>query len=1085
MRRLLPLSALLAASLAALAAESPTVDTAVAPQARYQATVQEGTWMDLDVSPDGRSIAFSLLGQIYVMPITGGPATRLSGDDKGWHMHPRYSPDGQRIAFTSDLGGGDNLWVMDADGQNARQISQEDFRLVAQPDWTPDGRFVYGRKHFTGTRSLGTGEIWAWPVDGQGSGVQWTERGHLEADVNEPHLDPSGLWLYTTERGPFEYNRDPYSGIYRVSRRHMVTGETEFVAGGYGGAIRPQVSPDGTQLGYLRRHPDGLRDELVVRDLVTGAEAVWWDGLDRDQQETWANFGAYPTWAWTPDGDAVLFAQGGFFRVSEPTESDPKVERIAFSAQIDRSLDRPHRVQREASPETVEAKVVRWPRRSSQGDWVFQALGRIWVQEVGQAPKAISDPSSLAYAPAWSPDGSELVYVVWDDDKGGALIRQPLNGAPQRVTTEPGLAMSPSFSQDGEALVWLQDAGQSLRDRPGSVGSFRVLWSAGEDTHDAGTVANLGSGVRTPRPELRGDRILFTDRVDGDIALVSVDLQGHDRRVLATGGSVAEIQLSPDGQWIAWKDRHQAYVAPMPITAGNALNLDSPGVPKARLSGDLGEWLDWEGTVLSYAAGPTVWSVDLAQGLPESASAPEVTSTRRDPWPVALPEPVGVEQQLSVSVDRPQHSELLALVGAQVIPVVGDPIPDGVVLVQGERILAVGARSEVEIPAGAQVLELPGHSVFPGLVDVHAHMGFGWADVSPETVPAYTANLAYGVTTTHDPSANTHFVFAQHELVEAGRIVGPRVLSTGGILYGADSDDKAIIESLDDARGHLSRMARYGAFSVKSYNQPRRDQRRWVLQAAAERDMLVMPEGGSTLAHNLTMILDGHSGIEHALPVEQLAADVVGLWEAAEGVFYTPTLLVGYGGLMGEHAFYQRQEIWKEALLQAWTPRGELEAKGKRRTMAPPEDWQHVRLAATAKTLSEAGVRVNLGAHGQLQGLGPHWELWGLVDGGWDNAEALRAATLNGAAYLGMDGDIGSLEPGKLAELVVVEGDPLTDIHDSAQVRHVLVRGRLLDPMTLQASWPAQDAGPQVTRWWEDGRVWLPWEAGACAHSHN
>ena len=227
------------------------------------------------------------MNKSILRPIAGGQANALTGGDKGWYQHPRFSPDGARIAYTSDIGGGDNLWVMDADGSNPRQISTEDFRLVAQPDWTPDGRFVYGRKHFTGGRSLGTGEIWAWRADGNaGSGIQWTERGHLEADVNEPHVDPAGEWLYTVERGPFDYNANPYQGIYGIRRTHLVTGEQESVAGGYGGAIRPQVSPDGLRLGYLRRHRDGLRDELVVRDLVNGAETVWWDGLDRDQPET-------------------------------------------------------------------------------------------------------------------------------------------------------------------------------------------------------------------------------------------------------------------------------------------------------------------------------------------------------------------------------------------------------------------------------------------------------------------------------------------------------------------------------------------------------------------------------------------------------------------------------------------------------------------------------------------------------------------------------------------------------------------------------------------------------------------------------
>jgi hypothetical protein len=231
------------------------------------------------------------------------------------------------------------------------------------------------------------------------------------------------------------------------------------------------------------------------------------------------------------------------------------------------------------------------------------------------------------------------------------------------------------------------------------------------------------------------------------------------------------------------------------------------------------------------------------------------------------------------------------------------------------------------------------------------------------------------------------------------------------------------------------------------------------------------------------MVLDGHSTIEHAVPVEQLRSDVVRLWAENPGVHYTPTLLVGYGGLWGENTFYQRFDVWTKPRLQRFTPPGVLESRGKRRPMmAPEEDWQHVRLAKTAWTLAQAGVPVNLGAHGQLQGLGPHWEMWAMVDGGFTPLEALRAGTWNSASSLGMERDLGSLQVGKLADLVVLAADPLANIQNTESVTLVMKGGVLYDPDTLATTWPL--AGAPLALPWQDERTGGPrvdWTTTGCA----
>jgi imidazolonepropionase-like amidohydrolase len=215
-----------------------------------------------------------------------------------------------------------------------------------------------------------------------------------------------------------------------------------------------------------------------------------------------------------------------------------------------------------------------------------------------------------------------------------------------------------------------------------------------------------------------------------------------------------------------------------------------------------------------------------------------------------------------------------------------------------------------------------------------------------------------------------------------------------------------------------------------------------VLEAARQTGMMVVPEGGSLFELNMTMVVDGHTGVEHAMPVEKAYDDVRQLWSQTQ-VGYTPTYNVAYGGLDGEHYWYATTEVWKHPILKEFVPRTLLEARAVRREIAPEEDFNVIRVAKTANELAQAGVRVNLGAHGQREGLGAHWDMWMAVKGGMTPLQAIRVATLNGARYLGMDADIGSLEAGKLADLVIIDGNPLADIRQSDRVVDVMQNGRL------------------------------------------
>jgi hypothetical protein len=404
----------------------------------------------------------------------------------------------------------------------------------------------------------------------------------------------------------------------------------------------------------------------------------------------------------------------------------------------------------------------------------------------------------------------------------------------------------------------------------------------------------------------------------------------------------------------------------------------------------------------------------------------------------------------------------------------------------------VGPAGEVSVPAGAHVVDASGQTIMPGMIDVHAHIRASGSGITPQQSWPYYANVAFGVTTAHDPSANTEMIFSEAEMIRAGKIVGPRLYSTGTILYGADGDFRAIINSLDDARSHLRRMKAVGAISVKSYNQPRRNQRQQVLQAARELGLMVVPEGGSFYQHNMNMVIDGHTGIEHAVPVWPLYRDVIELWGQTE-VGYTPTLGVGYGGLWGEEYWYQESNVWEHDRLMSFTPRGVVDARSTRRQTFPEWDVHHIGLAASGADLVNRGGRVQLGSHGQLQGLAAHWEVWMFEQGGMTPLQAIRAATLDGAYYIGLDNDLGSLEPGKLADLIVLDANPLEDIRNTEQIRFVMLNGRLYDAATMDQVAPEarqrgrfffERPGASDAAVWRDAAEAHGHAGGAC-HGHH
>ena len=994
---------------------------------------RSGTWMSLDVSPDGREIAFDLLGDIYTVPITGGEARPLLAGH-AWEMQPRYSPSGDEIAFTSDRGGGDNIWTMDRGGQNLRQITKEDFRLLNQADWTPDGNYIVARKHFTSSRSLGAGEMWLYHRAGGGAGVQMTKARTKQKDTNEPAFSPDGRYLYFSDDATpgdiFEYSKDVNGQIYVIQRLDRQTGEIDTFIDGPGGAIRPTPSPDGKSLAFIRRVR--YKSTLMLMDIASGRITPLTDILDRDMQETWAVHGVYPGMSWTPDGRSIVFwAGGGIKRIEVASKA---VSDIPFHVTGTRFVENAVRQQKSIGADGFDVKMIRFAHASPDGRRVvYEALGQLWIKDVaGGAPRRLTRGTDFESYPTWSRDGRQIAFVSWDDDKAGRIkIVSATGGNARDVTPEPGHYVEPAFSPDGSLITYRKTSdGYLTTAQWGREPGIYVVPTRG------GTPKRVSKSGTQPQFGATSDRIFFTARGEEEKrVLKSVNLTGGEEVTHLISQNAGEFALSPDEQFVAWTERYQAYVMPF-VRSGRSIDIapDGKALPQSRVSADAGDWLHWAGNsrTLYWTQGPDLFALNL-HPVGGFAGGKQAAA------------PVHAHLGFTAAAEKP--TGLLALTGARIVTMRGgtdEVIDNGTILIDGDRISAVGPAAAISYPAGTRTIDLAGKTIIPGLIDAHWHGSMGSDWIIPKQNWMLAAGLAYGVTTVHDPSNDTKEIFAASEYQKAGLIDGPRIFSTGTILYGATTPFTVEIKTLDDALSHLRRLKASGAWSVKSYNQPRREQRQMIIQAARQLGMEVMPEGGSLFEMNMSMIADGHTTIEHSLPVAKIYDDVLQFWRGS-GTAYTPTMVVTYGGPFGENYWYQHTDAWKEPILSRWVPRPLLDARSRRVVKNPPEEDNIVSNAIVARQVSELGIPVSIGAHGQREGLGAHWDLWSFALGGMSNIEVLKTGTINPARALGLDKDLGSLEPGKLADLVVLDANPLDNIRNSSSVSMTMVGGRLYD----------------------------------------
>ncbi len=1148
----------------------------IEPTRKAEWSATKGTWISLDVSPDGQSIVFDLMGDLYTLPIGGGKATRLTSG-MAYDAQPRYSPDGKKILFVSDRTGGDNVWTISLDGKDSTQITQGNSNLYVSPEWLPDGKYVVA------SRAGGLGgvhKVYMYPAEG-GSGLQLTTQPAAFKFVGAA-FTPDGRYMYVAGRqGDWNYNS--LMPQIQVGRYDRQTGQIAPVVNRYGSSFRPAVSPDGRWLTYGGRHEN--KTGLRIRDLNTGDERWLLFPIQRDDVESRGPLDVLPGYSFTPDSRSVVISYGGeIWRVGVEGGSPTK---IPFQADVKLDIGPEVKfVYRVDTSAMLTVKQIRNPAPSPDGKRIaFTAVDRLYIADLPDGkPRRVTTSEVGEYHPVWSPDGASLAWITWDEKAGGQIMRvspDVRNARPTQVTRVAALYYNLAFSPNGDRIVASRAQARQLQEATGAFfgatgADFVWVPSAGGDVtliNPAGTRDGMHFTSDSTRifaySPVEG---LVSFRWDGTDVKQHLRVMGvpgpgggspHDddnyvylpRRlapmradVLAThpaGSGDLEpapqappagiILMAPRGDMALAQVGNDVYTVQVPVTGGavptvSVAQVQGGPVPVRKLNDVAAEFPVWgaDGRTIHWALGNALFSynLDRAKGVEDSLKAVEKAKadstkrataaadslkklqTRSDSLTkanAAVPDSIRVtleglkaratadsivkaradsvkkaeaadttkkkpaeekpgykpaEQRVKVEAQRDTPRGTVVLRGGRVITMKGKEIIENAdVVVKDNRILAVGARGQVQVPGGAKVIDVQGKTIVPGFIDLHYHPQWLHVEIHQAQPWEHLATLAYGVTTTRDPQTATSDVVSYQDRVETGAAIGPRVYSTGPGVFAGEN-----VRDLDHAKTILKRYAQYwDTRTLKMYMSGNRQQRQWILMAAKELGIMPTTEGGLDWKLDMTHAMDGYPGVEHALPLAPMYDDVVQLFKASQTT-NSPTLLVSYGGPFGENYYYTHENVLGDKKLATFTPRDQVDLRARRRGVRGPpyvqggwfaeNEYVFPLHARFMKTMVEGGARIGVGSHGQIQGIGYQWEMWAMGSGGMAPHDLLRVATIYGAEAIGMDKDIGSIEAGKFADIVVLDKNPLDDIRNTNTISHVMKNGRLYEGNSLNEVWP-------------------------------
>lgn len=959
-------------------------------------TLTQGTSMAAALSPDGRTIALDLVGAIWTLPADGGAARRVLDD--GYDAHaPAWSPDGTRLAFQAYFRDTWNIWTMRADGSDLRQVTSGPYD-DREPHWSPDGT----RLAFASDRG-GNYDVWILAL-ASGEVQRFTSGG---ANESMPAWSPDGREI------AFVSDRD-VRGIYA---RRLDTGAERQLAADRATLFTPSWAPDGKTVAYV------AIDGAVARLMVGGANVA---DANEDVFPFRASFAANGDLVYTADGVVKRRPRAGGAVRSVPFTAEVAFTRPAFTPR--------RRVFAPSGPQPVRG--LMHPTISPDGSQIaFAALGDLWLVSTrpGDAvPRRVTSDVFVETNPVWAPDGASLAYSS-DREGGVALWTHDLKtGASRRVAPDGNTA---SWSPDGTRLAYLdsdsvlrvvQVASREQRQvHPRIFEPGRPSWSPDgkavvmsalrpySTRFREGTNQVLWVAVEpTPTPD--GKAAFAPDRWMDPIPHKSVGMRENFGPV-----------WSPDG-------REMAAIVDGVLTTYPVARDGTPSGPPKRLSTELGSSPSWtaDSRRILYQTADRFRLVDLADGTTRDIVPQWSWTAAPAPAPITVHAGRLFDGRAGGAVQR-----------------------DVDVVIEGGRITAVSPHAEAQ--HRGTVVDASAGTVIPGLIESHTHLSKAYGEAQGRIW------LSFGIITVRNPAANAFEGQEEREAIESGVRVGPRVVTTGEPLDGSRIyypggvalDGGGLVEA------QLARAETLGFDFIKTYVRlPDLLQKR-IIEGAHRLGMPVT-------SHEIyPAVAYGADGVEHVRGTSRRGyspkmselrrsyRDVVQLLTAS-GMTITPTITI-QGGFQVLNA---RDPWWgDDPRIQRLFPSGVVEAgKGLRaKALAGAELASREALVVPQETLVAAvvagGGRVIAGTDSPINpyGVALLSEIEHYVRGGLTPAEAIRTATAVPAEAMGLGQDLGTIEPGKLADLVVVDGDPTSDITALRRTRRVIRGGAAYDVATL------------------------------------